>query len=107
MSAVDRERMCKSASACHENDERDIAWDDVTGAALNPNLVREARQKEMEYFQKMGVYKKVPRSKCFQQTGKGPIGVRWIDVNKQDEEDPLYRSRLVAKDFNNYKDPDL
>ena len=45
----------------------------------------------------MGVYKKVYKSKCFEQTGKGLIGVRWIDVNKQDEENPLYRSRLVAK----------
>jgi len=28
-------------------------------------------------------------------------------VNKQDNDNPLYRSRLVAKDFNNFKDPDL
>ena len=47
------------------------------------------------------------KSRCFEQTGKAPIGVRWIDVNKQDEDNPLYRSRLVAKDFNSYKDPDL
>ena len=45
VNAVDKERMYKSASTCHENDERDIAWDDVTGAALNPSLVRKARQK--------------------------------------------------------------
>ena len=40
-------------------------------------------------------------------TGKGPIGVRWIDVNKQDEEHLLYRSRLVAKDFNTEDRPYL
>ena len=28
-------------------------------------------------------------------------------MNKQDSDNPLYRSRLVAKDFNNYKDPEL
>ena len=39
--------------------------------------------------------------------GKAPIGVRCVDVNKQDEKDPLYRSRLVAKDYNNSKEPDL
>ena len=55
----------------------------------------------------MKVYKKVPKTRCFEVTGKAPIGVRWVDVNKQGDDDPLYRSRLVAKDFNNCKDPDL
>ena len=99
--------MEKSASKCHEDDEKYIAWDDVSGAPLLPHLVREARKAEMEYFKKMKVYMKVPKSKCFQATGKAPIGVRWIDVNKQGEDDPLYRSRFAAKDFNNHKDPDL
>jgi len=105
--AIEIEEMNSSAAGCHEDDERDVAWDDVTGAPLKPSLVKEARSKEMEYFNKMGVYKKVCKSRCFEETGKGPIGVRWIDVNKQDEDKPMYRSRLVAKDFNNYKDPDL
>ena len=55
----------------------------------------------------MNVYEKVPKSDCYKETGKAPIGVRWVDVNKQDEKDPLYRSRLVAKDYNNSKEPDL
>ena len=33
-------------------------------------------------------------------TGKGPIGSRWIDINKGDDENPEYRSRLVAKEIN-------
>ena len=103
----DAKTMQETADKCHGNDEQFIAWDDVTGATLRPELVREARMAEMEYFKKMKVYQKVSRSRCLQVTGKGPIGVRWIDVNKQGEDDPLYRSRLVAKDFNNYKDPDL
>ena len=28
------------------------------------------------------------------------IGTRWIDVNKGDNQSPVYRSRLVAKEFN-------
>jgi hypothetical protein len=41
----------------------------------------------------------VPLEKCFKQTGKKPIQVKWIDVNKGDDDNPTYRSRLVAKDF--------
>jgi hypothetical protein len=104
---VDRVKMKVAADSSHDDDEKDVAWDDVSGAALKPELVRQARKSEMEYFERMKVYKKVLKKKCYEMTGKAPIGVRWIDVNKQDDENPLYRSRLVAKDFNNYKDPDL
>ena len=38
------------------------AWDDVSNAELVPKLVREARELEMEYFKKFGVYERVPRS---------------------------------------------
>eukprot|EP00973_Karenia_brevis_P003705 512331-Karenia_brevis.AAC.1 len=55
----------------------------------------------------MRVYKKVPISKCYQVTGKAPIGVRWVDVNKQDDINPKYRSRLVAKRFKRRNDPYL
>ena len=30
--------------------------------------------------------------------------VRWIDVNKGDTQNPVFRSRLVAKEFNDSKD---
>ena len=40
---------------------------------------------------------KVPRQTAFARTGKSPISVRWVDVNKGDEEEPNYRSRLVAR----------
>ena len=46
----------------------------------------------------MKLYTKVPISECLAKTGKQPISVRWIDVNKQDTTNPLYRSRLVGKD---------
>ena len=29
------------------------------------------------------------------------IGTRWVDIDKGDEAKPDYRSRLVAKEFNN------
>ena len=40
---------------------------------------------------------KVPRRRSFEKTGKPPISVRWVDVNKGDEMEPNYRSRLVAQ----------
>ena len=52
-----------------------------------------ARQKEIEEVKKHGVYENVPLSECCDQTGKGPIGTRWVDVNKGDTVHPEYRSR--------------
>ena len=45
------------------------------------------------------VYTKVPISECLQNTGKRPIKVRWVIVNKGDKERPEYRARLVAKEI--------
>ena len=45
------------------------------------------------------MYKKVPKIRWQNVTGKRPIQVRWIDVNKGDDENPVYPSRLVAKEF--------
>ena len=95
---------------CHEapaEDEGGIAWDDVNNCELNYKMVQEARKAEMDYFRKMQVYKKVPIRRCKDMTGKMPIKVRWIDTNKQDEANPKYRSRLVAKDFKKFNDPEL
>ena len=39
-----------------------MAYDDVSGAALEPGLVHEARGTEIAYFKGMGVYERVPRS---------------------------------------------
>ena len=32
-------------------------------------------------------------------TGKAPIGTRWIDTNKGDTQNPELRSKLVAKEI--------
>ena len=80
------------------------AYDDVTYAALPADLVKRARMEEIEYVRKMGVYTMVPRSEA---AGKKVIKLRWIDVNKMDAQNPLIRSRVVAKEFNDGVDPDL
>ena len=40
-------------------------------------------------------------------TGKKPVKVTWVDVNKGDDESPHVRYRIVAKDVNVDKRPDL
>ena len=55
----------------------------------------------------MGLYTKVPTQECYNKTGKAPITVRWIDINKGDSINPNYRSRLVAREINSHKKDDL
>ena len=39
------------------------------------------------------------RNEAYRVTGKRPISVKWVDVNKGDDLNPNYRSRLVARDI--------
>ena len=70
----------------------EVAWDDVTNAEFLPDLVKKARAVEMGYFAKLGVYEYATHADQQQILGK-IIGVRWVDVNKGDHDDPEYRSR--------------
>ena len=54
------------------------------------------RMKEVEYLHGKQVYEKVPRATAERNRWK-VIKTRWIDINKGDEENPTYRSRLVGK----------
>ena len=79
----------------------------MNNCKLDPLKVGEAREVEMEYFRHMKVCRQAPIQKCKDAIGKMPIKVRWVDANKQDELNPKYRSRLVAKDFKRRSNPDL
>ena len=59
--------------------------------------MRAARLKALEFFHSKGVWVKVPRERSRAVTGRNPISVRWVDVNKGDDLEPNYRSRLVAR----------
>ena len=63
---------------------------------LNTKLVKSAREEEMVEVRKHSVYMKVPISQGLAETGAPPVGTRWIDVNKGDDKNVEYRSRLVA-----------
>ena len=74
-------------------------WDSVAGQPLVTELVDAARSKELEYFASKNVWYLRPRTEAYQKTGRSPITVKWIDVNKGDDENPNYRSRLVAREI--------
>ena len=76
------------------NDELlDQAWDDHTGESLDAKKVKEARQLEMNFYDKMHVFDKVPIAQCWERTGKALLKARWVDIDKG----MRYRSRWVAK----------
>ena len=66
-----------------------------------------ARREEIKYFREMGLYDKVDLAEAWEVTGRAPIAVRWVDINKGDSQSPLYRSRLVAKEFNTVVKPEV
>ena len=80
-------------------------WDDVHGVQLDKKLVEEARQVERDWVKKQGVYEVVPLTMCFEETGKRPISLRWIDTNKGDSLRPNYRSRMVVREIKARKSP--
>ena len=76
-----------------------IAWDDLTGMKLDAWKVTEARGKEIGYIKDKGVWSKIPRHMAVAKGWK-IVRTRWIDINKGDDRHPLYRHRLVGKEFN-------
>jgi hypothetical protein len=95
-----------------ENDEL-AAWpasktyDEITGAELPPDLVRQARAEEVKFMLDWGVWERAPVADCWRLTGKAPIGSKWVDVNKGDATKPLIRSRFVVKEIATYKSDDF
>ena len=77
--------------------DSEVFKDDLTGQLSPPDLVRAARKKELEYFDGKEVWEKRPMAEARRVTGKPPITVRWVDVNKGDNMNPNVRSRLVAR----------
>ena len=49
-------------------------------------LVDGARKRELEYFDAKGVWHLRPREGAYRIIGKAPISVKWVDTNKQDDE---------------------
>ena len=105
------DKMCKMMSPdalMSMSDENDWFWDSAKGGWLDPKLVMEAREKEIEYIRRMKIYDKVPREEAKAHGGgRPPIRVRWVDTNKGSEDHPNIRSRLVAMEIRTGRRPDL
>ena len=82
------------------------AWDDVSGKELDPAGVQAARALEIEHVDMKKVWRNIPRAEAKKQ-GCKMIGTRWVDIDKGDDKKPDYRSRLVAKEFNNGQEEGL
>lgn len=82
-------------------------WDEVTGKPLDAGGVKKARSEEMGHVHNVKEYTKVRIKMCWDRTGKGPIKVRWLDINKGDEVSREYRSRLVGQEFKRDKREDI
>ena len=98
--------MRNEMSALYDRQGMPEAWDDMNNVFLDPAMVVAAREVEMSFFKKLGVYKRVPRSRV-QELGGKMVSVKWLDTNKGDRAAPNYRSRLVAREFNQGKDDTL
>ena len=79
--------------------------DAAAGVLLNPEKVRKARVEELKWVKDEKIYDRVPRSECLAATGKEPISTKWVDINKGDDQRPLYRSRRVAREIKRRKQP--
>ena len=77
-----------------------------SGAVLDVDKVRAARQEELAWVHKQGIYIKVPLTEA-QQSGKPVITMKWIDRNKGDATHPNYRSRLVCREIKRASNADF
>ena len=62
-------------------------------------MVIAARKLEIAYAEKKPFWETNPR-KIAKDKGWKIVRSRWIDINKGDDLNPNYRSRMVGKEFN-------
>ena len=73
---------------------------------LDRKSVQKALAEEIEYIRGKNVWSKITRVEA-QRQGMKIIKARWLDFNKCDDENPNYRSRFVAKEFNQSEEQGL
>ena len=66
-------------------------------------VIIEARQQNMTEAQAHKTYTKVPTNECHDVTGEEPVGTKWLEVNKGDEDEFDIRAQLVAQEFSQGK----
>ena len=72
-------------------------YDEVSGALLDPALVKQARMLEVDYMHQLKVYEEASLEE-WQASGCRLIPMRWLDINKGDSETVSIRSRAVLQE---------
>ncbi|CAK0811159.1 unnamed protein product, partial [Prorocentrum cordatum] len=67
--------------------------DNISGAALDPELVAAGRKEEMEFLRGLGAYACDSKQRGREETGRDPVPMVWVDVNKGDERKPNVHCR--------------
>ncbi|CAK0818994.1 unnamed protein product [Prorocentrum cordatum] len=69
-------------------EELEEFFDGISGARLDPKMVRAARADEMAYMERLGVFWRVPTSECHEAAGARPLPSGWVDTNTGDQRWP-------------------
>ena len=77
--------------------EAPMYWDNISGKPLSTEKVEGARTEEISVINQMQVWEVIDRP-----SNEKVIPTRWVDVNKGDEKNVKYRSRLVAKEIKRF-----
>eukprot|EP00971_Amphidinium_carterae_P078308 1549134-Amphidinium_carterae.1 len=72
--------------------------DTTSGQPLDATLVAQGCQQEMDFLHGLGAYEYSTITECVAKTGKPPVGVGWVYVNKGDSSAPNVRCRLVVNE---------
>ena len=86
----DEELEINNLLADFEDEDAWTAFDDVKGTPLNPQLVREARERELQYLRDRQVYSYASTSEAIKRCGKKPLRLKWVDTNKGGNGQPQY-----------------
>ena len=80
-------------------------FDSISGVRLDPELLSASRKVDIDFMNRLEVYRKRPRNWA-KDKGIHVIPTKWVDVNKDDEKRPAYRSRLCGKELKHW-DPTI
>ena len=72
--------------------------DRSTRLPLNPEVVKRARELEMQYMEELKVFEDSDRDVYMAETGRPPIPTDWVDINRAHSLRPNYRSRQVCQE---------
>ena len=85
-------------------EEAEPIIDDASGAILDPEAVKKAREEELKWIRGEQVYERVPAELA---QGHQLLRVKWVDINKGDADHVRIRSRLVAREIKRAKPKEM